>query len=182
MAPRRGPRDRTKNPISPKVLRVARSVSRALADRGYRHVLIGGLAVNAHGYERTTGDVDFLVTSEAEYDLAGDSLGGEARGKTINRDGVAVDLLFPRTGEEFLERDIASAYATAKGKQPLVPGETLVYLKLSAGRMRDTADVVELLKRGRLNVAKVRAYLKKNAAELVDDFGSLVEQAKLESD
>jgi hypothetical protein len=167
--------------LNPAITRAARQVSKTLADRGFAHALIGGLAVNRHGYPRTTGDVDFLVTREAAVDLLGDSLGGEAYGKTIRvggRDPVVVDLLFPRPEEDFLE----GAIRDAAGTPPVIPKAPLVYLKLACGRMKDQADVVELLKRGKLDIASVKAYLKKHRPDIVDDFSSMVELAQIEND
>jgi hypothetical protein len=164
--------------LNPRILRAAASVSAALTEKGYAHALIGGLAVNKYGYPRATDDVDFLVTGQAEHALTGDSLGGEVRGKTIIRKGVTIDLLFPNEHEKFLERAIYKA----SGAIPIIPKEALVYMKLTAGRMKDSADIVELLKRGKLNVVGVTAYLKKYRPDLVEDFVSLAEMARLEVD
>src|SRR3982751_1359028 len=40
-----------------------RRVSDALAAAGIPYAIVGGMAVNAHGHRRTTGDVDFLLTA-----------------------------------------------------------------------------------------------------------------------
>lgn len=169
---------RTVEALNPALLKAARRVSKMLTERGHAHALIGGLAVNAHGYARATSDVDFLVSSDAEAQLTGDSLGGTARGKTIRSEGVDVDLLFPREGEEFLE----DAIRAASGATPVIPKGALVYMKLAVGRMKDTADVVQLLKLGKLAVPVVVAYLKKHRPDLVEDFKAMVEQAKYEVD
>lgn len=39
---------------------------RALHEEGVRYVLVGGIAVNLHGVERATGDVDLLLALDAE--------------------------------------------------------------------------------------------------------------------
>ena len=41
------------------------SIVRALADRGVRYLIAGGLAVNAHGYLRFTMDVDVVLQLDA---------------------------------------------------------------------------------------------------------------------
>ena len=41
-------------------------IGRALNEAGAKYVLIGGLAMNAHGFRRTTQDVDLLVEDTAE--------------------------------------------------------------------------------------------------------------------
>lgn len=165
------------NVLNPKITRVAKKVSAQLTKQGYKHALIGGLAVNRYGYPRTTDDVDFLVTSAAESDLTGFSLGGEVRGKTLRVDGVDVDLLFPTEDESFLE----NAIETASGKPPIISKAALIYMKMVASRMKDSADVVELLKRGKISAPTARAYLQKHRPDLVDDFDALVLQAQQES-
>jgi len=44
----------------------ARALFAALADAGVRHVVIGGWAVNAHGYVRTTKDIDLCPAPDRE--------------------------------------------------------------------------------------------------------------------
>ena len=51
--------------VAPEVLDAMRVASAALKSAGVRHVVVGGLAVGAHGYPRATKDVDFLVGDEA---------------------------------------------------------------------------------------------------------------------
>ncbi|MGE3631023.1 MAG: hypothetical protein AB7P00_14060 [Sandaracinaceae bacterium] len=62
---------------------------------------------------------------------------------------------------------------------PVVPLEALVFMKLVAHRMRDLADVTELVKRG-ADVARVRRYLSAHAPDLLARFEDLVEQASRE--
>ena len=40
-------------------------VAQRLESAGIPYAIVGGMAVNAHGHQRTTGDVDFLLTSDA---------------------------------------------------------------------------------------------------------------------
>lgn len=47
-----------------KVHQTMRRVAHALNAAGIPFVIVGGMAVNAHEHERTTRDVDFLVTTE----------------------------------------------------------------------------------------------------------------------
>jgi hypothetical protein len=42
------------------------NLCRELNQRGARYVVIGGLAIIAAGYPRTTGDVDLIVAADAE--------------------------------------------------------------------------------------------------------------------
>src|SRR5436305_14708750 len=54
-----------KGVVAPEVLQAAAVASCKLREAGIPHALAGGLAVGAHGYPRTTDDVDFLVSDEA---------------------------------------------------------------------------------------------------------------------
>src|ERR1700688_5005292 len=57
--------------VDPEILAAAAVASRKLREAGIPHALAGGLAVGAHGYPRTTDDVDFLVGDEAFVQHAG---------------------------------------------------------------------------------------------------------------
>src|SRR4029079_13946135 len=57
--------ERLRGVVAPEVLHAADVASRMLREGGVPHALAGGLAVGAHGYPRTTDDVDFLVGDEA---------------------------------------------------------------------------------------------------------------------
>ncbi|MHB1423181.1 MAG: hypothetical protein ACYC3I_08305 [Gemmataceae bacterium] len=50
---------------------------------------------------------------------------------------------------------------------PIVPLVALVYMKLKAGRQKDLADLVELMKRGRIEMEEIDRYLAKHAPALV---------------
>src|SRR5688572_14409347 len=41
-----------------------RRVADRLESAGIHYAIVGGMAVNAHGHERTTKDVDFLLTAD----------------------------------------------------------------------------------------------------------------------
>ena len=45
-------------------LRSAEAIFRALNESGVRYLVVGGLAVNAHGYERMTKDIDLVIQLE----------------------------------------------------------------------------------------------------------------------
>jgi hypothetical protein len=152
-----------------------RSAARALAALGVRHALAGGLAVGAYGYPRATQDVDLLVGDEA-FERRPGGLVTLKPGVPIEVDGVAVDLLSAGAGEEFLERALPSRPSEVPA---VVPAEALVYLKLKSPRLRDRADVVELLKAG-LAAPGVRRYLERFAPALLARFDDCVAQARAE--
>jgi hypothetical protein len=152
-----------------------RSASRALAALGVRHAVAGGLAVGAHGYPRNTLDVDLLVGNEAFERHAG-GLVTLKPGVPIQIDGVSVDLLSTSEAEAFLERSLEPP---RPGEVPVVAAATLVYLKLKSPRIKDRADVVELLKAG-LAIDGARQYLERHAPSLVARFEECVAQARAE--
>ena len=161
--------------VAPRVLAAMRSASRALTSLGVRHAVAGGLAVGAHGYPRNTQDVDLLVGDEAFERHAG-GLVTLKPGVPIQVDGVAVDLLSTSGGEAFLEHSLVRP---AEGEVPVIPAGTLVYLKLRSPRLKDRADVVELIKAG-LGVESVRQYLERYAPSLVGALDECIAQARAE--
>jgi len=52
-------------------VRSIEAIIRALNDAGVRYIVVGGLAVNAHGYERFTRDVDLVIGLEDENIVRG---------------------------------------------------------------------------------------------------------------
>lgn len=133
--------------------------------------MIGGLAVGANGYPRTTRNVDFLVGDEAFNHHAGGLVTMNAA-IPIEVNGVAIDYLSVRPGEDHL------AAALAKSGT-IIDAARLVYMKIKASRLQDRADVAGLVKAG-LDVDACRAYLATNAAALVISFDELVAKAAAE--
>lgn len=60
-----------KDPVHQTMRRVARRLERV----GIPYAVVGGMAVNAHRYRRTTGDVDLLLTEEGFNDFCGRFVG-----------------------------------------------------------------------------------------------------------
>jgi len=160
--------------VAPKVLDAMRLASEALTKAGVRHVVVGGLAVGANGHPHATKDVRFLVGSEAFEHHAGGVVTLRP-GVPFQVDGVAVDFLSPDASEPFLEATL-SAEAGA-----VIDAPPLVYMKLKAGRLKDRADVVELIKAS-LDVDACRAYLAKNAPAFVAAFDEAVRLAGAEDE
>jgi len=158
--------------VAPKVIDAMRAASRALSQAGVRHSVVGGLAVGANGYPRATKIVDFLVGSEAfEHHPGG--LVTLKQGVPFQVNGVAIDFLSIGPGEEFLESELEDAEGSFVGAAPLV------YLKLKASRLRDQADVLELIKSS-LDIDACRRYLQANAPDLLPRFDDLVARAETE--
>jgi hypothetical protein len=158
--------------VATKVLDAWKAASEALTRARVRHVVIGGLAVGANGYPRATKDVDFLVGDEAFHHHAG-GLVTMNPALPIEVNGVAIDYLSPRAGEDHL--------AAALGESPggFIDVARLVYMKLKASRLQDRADVAGLVKTG-MDVDLCRTYLAANAPLLVEKFDALVTEAAAE--
>ncbi len=153
--------------VAPEILRAAEVASEKLREAGIPHALAGGLAVGSHGYPRTTDDVDFLVGDEAFVTHAGGlvtlKLPLIAVGD-VDVDFVSIDK---RRGEEAHLRPAVDRPAASEGI-PIVPLTALVYMKLKASRQKDIADVVELLKRGEIDIEAIDRYLEQNAPDLLE--------------
>lgn len=156
--------------VAQRILDAAHTASKALKKAGIRHVLIGGLAVGAHGYVRATKDVDFLVGEEG-FEHHGGGIITFKPGVPIEVNGVVVDYL-EAADEEDIEPELVSEGI------PIVSIEVLIELKLIAHRRQDKLDVVELLHTGSVDEAEVRAYLEEAAPELVDRFDALAQEAE----
>lgn len=146
------------------VVRTARTVAAVLAQRDIAHLIVGGIAVQEHGYPRTTIDVDIVVPDvlEAVEWLTADLTGPFARVKGSDdrledrRNGVMVDLL---PAGRVLKRGCRVPFpqpAKATEALQIVSLEELVSLKLDSAagsplrRLKDKADVLELITRRKL--------------------------------
>jgi hypothetical protein len=151
------------------------AASEAFRVAGVPHVLVGGLALAAHGYSRATKDVDFMV-GEAAFDHHGLLVTPRAD-LPIMYDDVVIDWVS-------LEPDERAALEgflvlPSKGEVPVIPAAALIFMKLVAGRQRDKGDVVELVKAG-IHLGEARAFLGSWRPELVNDFEDLVAKASQE--
>ncbi len=171
--PRAGPADET----------LAR-VGRLLRDAEIPFAVVGGFAVIEHGYERYTTDVDVLVyvrdLLRAMEVLRGAGFPGGRTpiGARLRDEATGVDVDVLGTAFDGDERALARAVRT-RNPLPVIPVVHLILMKLEAGRLRDEADVVELLKAGASSAA-VRRYLRRTWPELVPRFEPLVARARAE--
>ncbi len=145
--------------------RLADELARVCDEAGVRPVVIGGLAVNHHGYMRVTADVNLLVARRDAVAL-NRRLRSEpgwrryAEGFKNTELGVGLDICVegertaPGSAEEF--PDPAGMRTTAVDPLPVPALSDLLALKVMSGRARDDADVVELLKRHRSRIASLR--------------------------
>jgi hypothetical protein len=118
--------------------RAVREVSRMLTEAGIRHALVGALGANAYrSRPRTTEDIDFLVGDEAFQTHAGGYV--TMRVPVIEFDGIDVDQVPLTESLRVVEEGLQRA-ALSQGV-PIAPVDTIVVMKLIAGRTQDLADI-----------------------------------------
>lgn len=138
----------------------ARKVASTLADHDIPHWIVGGLAVQEHGYARLTLDVDVVVPDvlEALEFLTADVTGPFVRVPDCpdrlndRRNGVKVDLL---PAGRVLRAGCKVPFpkpTKVRNTPQIVSVEDLISLKLDSWsesrlhRAKDFADVIEILK------------------------------------
>jgi len=146
------------------VVQTAEDAVAALAAHDIPHLIVGGVAVQEHGYPRVTIDVDIVVPDvlEAVEFLTADLSGPFTRVKGCEdrvedrRNSVAVDLL---PAGRVLKRGCKVPFpqpVSATARLQIIKLEDLVSLKLDSAahsplhRLRDKTDVVELILRRKL--------------------------------
>lgn len=127
------------------------------------YAIIGGMSLNAYGYQRTTTDVDVLIRREGLEAFKKTFLGlGYAekfpgsKGLRDTTQNVKIDIVFmgeyPGDGKEKPISFPDPAKAAVRGERfALLPLESVIELKLASGmtaphRLRDLADVIELIR------------------------------------
>lgn len=172
------------------------SLNRALAhlaadlkEHGIDYVVIGAVALLAHGYPRLTEDIDLVFTAEGLNKFHEQLIGlgyapafpGARKRLRSTRDGVRIDVIaageypgdgkpkpvsFPNPSEDSVEIDGV--------KFPTL--EKLIELKLASGmtapdRLKDLADVQELIKIRGLSselADKLNPYVREKFLELME--------------
>src|SRR5262249_5318655 len=148
---------------------------------------------------RATKDVDFLVGQEAFRQ--GDQGVLSLRVPIYSVSGVPVQLLPPPlSGLQFsaptspISPDVRIEFIAASGVEkeagtpvfdgnlPIAPLPVVVYTKLNAGRSRDVADIIELVKRGRIDVPSIDRYLASHAPQLLPVWTQVKAKAATEAD
>jgi hypothetical protein len=135
-----------------------RRLVRRLAKAKLPYAIVGGMALNAHNYRRTTGDVDILLTRDGfaefqrrfvgtDYDL----VPGRKRKFVDRKSLVTIDVLvagsFPGSGKPGpIAYPDPATVAEMIDEVNVVNLTNLIQLKLAARRHRDFGDVVELIR------------------------------------
>jgi hypothetical protein len=164
-------------------------------------VVAGGWAVWRHGYAgRVTEDVDIVVAADRLNRLAelASAFGFEAFDPPIGRwpkmvhqsTGIDVDIL-PEAGIPGTPgrpapvpiRHPGDYYPTPSiaGTLPFITLPGLIELKLGAGRAKDIADIVELIKQHRSDLETIQNHLASIHPTYVTRFQDLVQEAQQES-
>lgn len=154
------------------VQKALEKLGRVLDEHNIPYAIIGAMALNEFGYQRTTVDVDVLLTPEGLEAFKASALGRGyvekfpgSRGVRDTEHGVDIDIVltgsYPGDG---LPKPVAfpdPATTALRGTRvSLLPLPTLIELKLASGmtaphRLKDLADVQELIRIQRLPRALV---------------------------
>ena len=152
--------------------KAALAVADKLAKENIAYAIAGAMALGAHGYERMTTDVDLLLTREGLTRFKAANLGRGyvekfpgSKGLRDTENGVAIDILvtgeFPGDGlpKPVAFPDPADPTVGVQGERFRVLAlPRLIELKLASGmtaphRLKDLADVLELIRAARLTAA-----------------------------
>jgi hypothetical protein len=141
------------------VHRALRGIARSLEEAGVPYAVAGGMAVVAHGYERTTVDVDVVVTAGGLEAVRCRFAGAMFEDRRTLRDtehGVRVQFLvtgeFPGDGKpKPVSFPDPARCAIELGDVCYLRLTALIELKLASGishpgRLKDLADVQELIR------------------------------------
>ncbi len=133
---------------------------------GIPYAVVGAMALNAHGYRRVTTDVDVLLTREGLAAFKARHLGRGwverfpgSKGMRDTESNVKIDVLitgdYPGDGKPKAVSFPDPTVAVRGDGVMVLPVERLVELKLASGltnadRLKDLADVQELIRAARL--------------------------------
>lgn len=151
--------------------RAVREVSRMLSEAHIRHALVGALGANAYrSRPRTTEDIDFLVGDEAFEAHAGGFV--TMRVPVIEFDGIDVDQVPLTEALRVIEDGLGRAHVSEG--VPIAPVDTIVVMKLLAGRTQDLADVEAIVASG-ADRDILRSAVRTAAPERLGTFEKLLE-------
>ena len=136
--------ERALRPV-PSYERAVREVSKRFAEAGIRHALAGALGANAYrNRPRTTEDIDFLVGDEAFETHPGGFV--TMRVPIIEFDGIEVDQIPLTEALRVVEEGLNRAHVS--DGVPIASVDTIVIMKLIAGRTQDLADIEAIVESG----------------------------------
>lgn len=146
-----------------------------LEDRGIAYSVIGAIALNQHGYQRFTQDIDLLLTQEGLERFHAELIGrgyrpafeGARKKFRATTENVPIEVIttgeYPGDGKpkSIVFPEPESVSVRIDGVQTLTL-EKLIELKLASGmtglgRLKDLADVQELIRIKRLSATLAEA-------------------------
>ena len=167
-----------------------RTLTRLASDldgRGIDYIVIGAVALLAHGYPRFTEDIDLVMTREGLQKFHEELVGlgyapafpGARKRLRSTTDGVSIEVMttgeYPGDGKpKSVSMPEPAAAATEIDGIKFVTLEKLIELKLASGisapdRLKDLADVQELIKVRKLGAdfaLNLDPYVRKKYLEL----------------
>ena len=167
------------------VQKALEKLARALDAEAIPYAIVGAMALNEFGYQRTTSDVDVLLTPDGLARFKAHVIGRGyvekfpgSRGLRDPEFGVDIDVVltggFPGDGKPKPVMFPDPAVAALRGARvALLPLPLLIELKLASGmtaphRLKDLADVQELIR------------IKRLPRELADELHEYVREKYLE--
>ena len=160
-----------------------------LKERGIDYMVIGAVALLAHGYPRFTEDINLVLTPEGLEVFHRELIGlgytpafpGAKKRLRSTRDGVSIEVMtsgeYPGDGKPkpVIMPEPALASVEIDGMQ-IVTLEKLIELKLASGmtasdRLKDLADVQELIKIRELQkdfAERLNPYVRDKFLELIE--------------
>jgi hypothetical protein len=164
-------------------------VAADLQEHGIDYIVVGALALFAHGYPRLTVDIDLVFTTEGLDRFHEELIGlgyapafpGARKRLRSTKDGVRIDVIaageYPGDGQpKPVSFPNPSEAAVEIDGIRFVTLEKLIELKLASGmtaphRLKDLADVQELIKVKHLSrefAENLNEYVKEKYLELLD--------------
>src|SRR5829696_10313684 len=162
-------------------------LSADLEERGIDYMVIGAVALLAHGYPRFTEDIDLVMTAEGLQKFHDELVGlgyapafpGARKRLRSTTDGVSIEVMttgdYPGDGKpKPVSMPVPAEASTEIDGIKFVTLEKLIELKLASGlsatdRLKDLADVQELIKVRKLDADfafKLDPYVRKKYLEL----------------
>lgn len=174
--------------------RVVQALDQVLVACDSEAVVGGGWAVWRHGYlGRVTQDVDIALPADrvdeflrvaavSGFDILNSSAGNWPKLHHRETD-IDVDIL-PEGGRPGTTAHPAPTtiphpqlMGAEKGKLKYITLSALVELKLAAGRLRDEADVMELIRENRERIGDLQQHLSRVHSQYAERFAELVVQS-----
>ena len=162
-------------------------LSKDLDERGIDYMVIGAVALLAHGYPRFTEDIDLVMTRDGLEKFHEELVGlgyapafpGARKRLRSTVDGVSIEVMtsgeYPGDGRpKPVSMPVPAEASTEIDGVKFVSLEKLIELKLASGisapdRLKDLADVQELIKIRKLDAdfaSKLDPYVRRKYLEL----------------